>query len=133
MISFPFKIIVILHARTVLLITNWAPVKWHLIINTMRPRQNGCHFADDIFKCIILNENIWIPIKNSLKFVPKGQINNIPTLGSDDLPPNPNIGSGDGLVRWDNTPLPEPMFTKIYVAIWCHYGTMCRLICPWEM
>ena len=47
--------------------------------NTLRPRQNGRHFTD-IFKCIFLNENVWIPIKNSLKFVPKGSINNIPTL-----------------------------------------------------
>ena len=29
---------------------------------------------------LVLNENVWIPIKNSLKFVPKGPINNIPTL-----------------------------------------------------
>ena len=43
-------------------------------------RQDGRHFADDIFKCIFLNENIWITIKISLKFVPKGPINNIPTL-----------------------------------------------------
>ena len=49
-------------------------------INSLRPRQNGCHFADDIFKCIFLNENIWILIKISLKFVPKGPINNIPAL-----------------------------------------------------
>ena len=49
-------------------------------INTLRPRQNGCHFADDIFKCIFLNKNVWIPIKISLKFVPKGPINNIPAL-----------------------------------------------------
>ena len=49
-------------------------------INTLRPRQDGRHFADNIFKCIFLNENVWIPIKNSLKFVPKGPINNIPTL-----------------------------------------------------
>ena len=49
-------------------------------VNTLRPRQNGRHFADDIFKCIFLNENIWIPIKISLKFVPKGPINNIPAL-----------------------------------------------------
>ena len=48
--------------------------------NTLRPRQNGRHFADDIFKCIFLNENVWIPIKNSLKFVPQGPINNIPAL-----------------------------------------------------
>ena len=49
-------------------------------INTLRPRQNGRHFADDIFKCIFLNENVWISIKISLKFIPKGPINNIPAL-----------------------------------------------------
>ena len=49
-------------------------------INTLRPRQNGRHFADDIFKCILLNENVWIPNKISMKFVPKGPINNIPSL-----------------------------------------------------
>ena len=48
--------------------------------NTLRPRQNGRHFADDIFKRISLYENIWIPIKISLKFVPRGSINNIPAL-----------------------------------------------------
>ena len=41
---------------------------------------NGRHFADDIFKCIFLNENVWIPIEISLKFVPKGPINNIPAM-----------------------------------------------------
>ena len=49
-------------------------------LNTLRPRQNGRHFSDDIFKCIFLNENVWIPIEISLKFVPKGPINNIPAL-----------------------------------------------------
>ena len=49
-------------------------------VNTSRQRQNGRHFADDIFKCIFLNENLWISIKISLKFVPKGPINNIPAL-----------------------------------------------------
>ena len=56
---------------------------WHFvnnILNTLRPRQNGRHFADDIFNCIFLNENVWIPIKISLKFVPRGSINNIPAL-----------------------------------------------------
>ena len=37
-------------------------------------------FADDTFKRIFLNENIRISTKNSLKFVPKGLINNIPVL-----------------------------------------------------
>ena len=41
---------------------------------------NGRHFPDDIFKYIFLNENVLISIKISLKFVPKGQINNIPAL-----------------------------------------------------
>ena len=48
--------------------------------NTLKSRQNGRHFADDIFKCIFLNENVWIPMKISLKFVPKGLINRIPAL-----------------------------------------------------
>ena len=46
-------------------------------VNTLRLRQN---FTDDIFKCIFLHENAWIPIQISLKFVPKGPINNIPAL-----------------------------------------------------
>ena len=49
-------------------------------VNTLRPRQNGRHFPDDIFEWIIWNENAWISINISLKFVPRGPINNIPTL-----------------------------------------------------
>ena len=52
-------------------------VRW---VNTLRPRQNGRHFADDTFKHIFLNENVGISTKILLKFVPKGQINNIPAL-----------------------------------------------------
>ena len=56
-------------------------LSWHMhMINTLRPRQNESHFADDIFKCIFLNENAGIPITISLKFVPQGPINNIPAL-----------------------------------------------------
>ena len=51
-----------------------------VVINTLRLRQDGRHFANDIFKCIFLNENAWISIKISLKFVPKGPINKIPAL-----------------------------------------------------
>ena len=49
-------------------------------VNTSRPRQNGRHFPDDIFKYIFLNENVWISLKVSLKFVPKIPINNISVL-----------------------------------------------------
>ena len=49
-------------------------------VNTLRPRQHGRHFADDTLKRIFFNENDIISIKISLKFVPKGPINNIPAL-----------------------------------------------------
>ena len=49
-------------------------------INTLRLRQNGHNFADNIFKLIFLNEYVWIPIIISLNFVPHGPINNIPAL-----------------------------------------------------
>ena len=47
---------------------------------TLRLRQNGRHFADDLFKCIFLNGSVWISIKTSPKFVPKDPINNVPAL-----------------------------------------------------
>ena len=49
-------------------------------VNTLMPIQNGRHFLDDMFKCIFLNENVWLSIKMSLKFVPEGPINYIPAL-----------------------------------------------------
>ena len=67
-------------------------------VNTLRPRRNEQHFADDIFKRISFNENVWISIKISLKFVPKGPINNIPALVQ--------------IMAWcrsGNKPLSEPM------------------------
>ena len=50
-----------------------ACVTW---VNTLKPRQNGCHFPYDILKCIILTENICILIEISLNFVTNGPINN---------------------------------------------------------
>ena len=52
---------------------------WLLLTHWGRDK-NGCHFSDDIFKCIFLNENVWISIEISLKFVPKVPINDIPAL-----------------------------------------------------
>ena len=51
-----------------------------LSLNSLRSRRNKRHFAGDIFKCIFLNENDLILIKITLKFIPKGRINNIPAL-----------------------------------------------------
>ena len=45
----------------------------------------GAISADNIFKCIFLNKNL-ILIHISLKFVPKGSINNNPWLGADHKP-----------------------------------------------
>ena len=72
------------------------------ILHTLRPRQNGRHFTDDIFKGIFLNENVWISIKISLKFVPKGPINNIPALVK--------------IIAWRRSgdkPLSEPMMVRL--------------------
>ena len=49
-------------------------------IETLRMRQNGHHFADDIFKCIFFIKNIWITIKISMKFIAKGPVGNNSTL-----------------------------------------------------
>ena len=65
------------------------------------------HLADDIFKCIFVNENVWIPIKISLKFVPKGLINNIPALVQ--------------IMAWrraGDKPLSEPMIVKLPTHIY---------------
>ena len=45
-------------------------------VNSSSPGQHGRHFADDIFKCVFVNENIWISKRISLKFVLKGPIDN---------------------------------------------------------
>ena len=50
------------------------------LINSSPPRQNGSHFTDDISSCIFVNEKFDIWIKISLKFVPKGPIDNNPAL-----------------------------------------------------
>ena len=46
--------------------------KFHWV-STLNPDH---HLADDIFKCIFLNENIWILIWISVKFVPMDSIDN---------------------------------------------------------
>ena len=53
---------------------------WPEYVNSSPPGQNGRHFADDIFRFIFVNEKIFILIKISLKFVPKGPIDNISAL-----------------------------------------------------
>ena len=48
-----------------------------MVFNTLKPTENGRHFLDDILNCIFLNESVWISIKISPKFIPRGPINHI--------------------------------------------------------
>ena len=50
-------------------IAEWCDRREIPCFNILRPRQNGSHFESDISKCIFLNENVWISIKISLKFI----------------------------------------------------------------
>ena len=45
-------------------------------ISSSSAGQNDRHFADQIFRCIFVNEKFWILTKYSLKFVPKDAIDN---------------------------------------------------------
>ena len=55
--------------------------RWYsTFFNTMRLRQNGRHFPDNIFKCFFFNENVWISDDDFTYLVIKGPINNITAL-----------------------------------------------------
>ena len=69
--------------------------------------------ADNIFKCILLNENDKIPIELSLKLVPMSPIDKKPALA--------------WVIAWHRTgdrPLPEPMMTQFTDAYMRHKGEM---------
>ena len=57
-------------------IESWWKILAYCGINSSPPGQNGRHFANDTFRCIFLNEKLCILFKISLKFVPKGPIDN---------------------------------------------------------
>ena len=62
--------------------------------------------ADDTFKRFFQNENVWISIQISLKFVPKAPINNIPSLVQ--------------IMAWcrpGDKPLSEPMMVSLLTHI----------------
>ena len=44
--------------------------------NSSPPRQNGRHFADDVFKYIFMNEKLYILFQIALKFILQGPIDN---------------------------------------------------------
>ena len=84
----------------------WPGSLMHWCIKHIEAETNGRHFADDIFKCIFLNENAWISLEISLKYVPKVQINNIAALVQ--------------IMAWrrpGNKPLSEPMVVSLLTHI----------------
>ena len=54
--------------------------KFSSLLYLIPPGQNGRHFEEDIFCCIFVNEKICILTEISLKFGPKGPIDNNPAL-----------------------------------------------------
>ena len=75
------------------------------------PGQNGCHFADDIFRCIFVNEKCYILNKISLNCVPKGPIDNIRAVVK--------------IMAWcriGDKPLSKPMLTQIHWRIYAALG-----------
>ena len=85
-----------------------------MIVNILRPRQDGRHFPDDIFKYIFLNgmHEIWLRCHHGaiwhvvpwfhLSFVCNGLFNNIPALGQ--------IMTGR---QSGDKPLNEPVMVKL--------------------
>ena len=77
--------------------------------SSLPPGQNGCCFADNIFKCIFLNENEKIQIQISLKLVSRIPIDNKGALAQ--------------VMAWCRTgdkPLPDPMMTHFTDAYMRH-------------
>ena len=101
--------------------------QWHTnSVNILRPWQIAAISQDNIFRCIFLNENVWMLLKISLKCVPKVRMNNIPTLVQ--------------IMAWHrpgDKPLSEPMIVSLLTHIYAykpwdsynHWFTI--VICLW--
>ena len=64
----------------------------------MMPEQNGHHFADNIFKCVFLKEEVCNLIEIPLKFIAMGPIDNKLLFGSENcLSPNKKQ-----IITWTN-------------------------------
>ena len=93
---FPIRFVAMVLTRQNVFFFSNLNCEWHIIggmdamvssqqstrlhFNTFRPIQNVRHFPDDIFKCIFLNENVWISLKISFNFAPMVRINNFSAL-----------------------------------------------------
>ena len=85
----------------------------HIELNGLPLDKMAAILADNIFRCIFLNENDRIPIQISLIFFPMSLINNKPKLVQ--------------VMVWHQTgnkPLPEPMLTQVINTYMWHQGKM---------
>ena len=85
----------------------WKTLNWSL------PAQNGCHFADNIFICIFMKENLFYFDTNLTEIC--SQLSNWQLI---------IIGSGNDLVLSSNKPLPETMMAQFTDAYRRHEGKM---------
>ena len=78
--------------------------KFGHVFDTLRSRQDGHHFTDNILKLIFLNHSVSIWINNSQKFIPQGIIGNNASIVSDIcLLPSQHqavICTNNGLAYW---------------------------------
>ena len=87
--------------------------------NTLRPGQNGHQFTD-IFKCIFMNEKVWLFIPILLKFVPRVPIDNKSALVQ--------------IMAWcrsGNKPLSEPMMVYLTDTYMRHSASMSQPLSGW--
>ena len=88
-------------------------------INTLRQKQNECHFADDIFKCIFFNENDWISLRFHLSLFLRVHL----TIFQHWFRYN-------GLAPWGDKPLSEPMMVSLPTHIcvtWPQWVKECHI------
>ena len=82
----------------------WRKYSINLIFrfDTLRPPENGRHFADCIFKFIFLYEDCFMSIQISPNLVPNDPINNKPALVQIMVPKKRHAitKTNDGLVYW---------------------------------
>ena len=91
----------------------WFTDSCNQVINLSRLGKITAISTDDIFKCIFLNEKVWISIKLSLKFVFNGWIKQA-------------LVHIIACLRKGDKPLPEPTFAQFIAAY--IYGAREKLI-----
>ena len=69
---------IFLHWWQAIIWNQWCPilvmhicVTWPQWVNTLKPRQNGRHFPDDIFQCIFFNENVLFRLRFHWSLFPR--------------------------------------------------------------